>query len=128
MSDLLKHKGFSARVEFSAGDETFNGRVIGIDDNIVFSGSSVRELKKAMRDAVDAYIEKCRRKGREAGKTYSGKLLFRFPSELHAGIADAAADNGQSINEWGRVVFEAALKASNARNAKRKAARPRGKR
>lgn len=127
MSDLLKHKGFSARVEFSAGDEMFTGRVIGIDDNIVFSGTSVRELKKAMRDAVDAYIEKCRRKGRSAGKTYSGKLLFRFPSELHAGIAAAAANNGQSINEWGRVVLEAALKASNLRGAKGKSISPRGR-
>jgi len=128
MSDLLKYKGFSARVDFSADGETFNGRVLGIEDTVKFEGSSVRELKKSMKDAVEAYIEKCRRKGRDAKKTYSGKLLFRLSSELHAAIADTAASNGQSINEWGRDALESAIKAETAREAKRKAVRSRGKR
>lgn len=128
MSDVLKYKGFAARIEFSADRESFSGRVIRIEDNVTFSGSSVRELKKAMKDAVDIYVEKCRKKGRDARKTYSGKLLFRFSPELHAGIADAAAVNSQSINEYGREIFEAALRQASAKEAKRKAAGGRGKR
>ncbi|HMT06416.1 MAG TPA: type II toxin-antitoxin system HicB family antitoxin [Pyrinomonadaceae bacterium] len=109
MNELMEYKGFKAKVEFSADDEVFFGRLIGIDDIVTFEGTTVRELKKAMKDAVEFHIEICERIGQKVKKPYSGKLLFRLPSELHAKIAEVAVKNGKSINEWGREVLETAV-------------------
>ncbi len=110
MSDLMEFKGFKARVEYSADDEVFFGQLIGIEDIVTFHGKTVRELKKAMKEAVEFHIELCERTGSELKKPYSGKVLFRLPSNLHAKIAEAAAQKGKSINEWGKEIFESAVK------------------
>ncbi len=106
----MEYKEFKARVQYSPDDEVFFGRLIGIDDIVTFEGRTVRELKKAMKEAVEFHIEVCEKTGRAMKKPYSGKLLFRLPSELHARIAEAAASKGKSINEWGKEVLESAVK------------------
>ncbi len=106
----MEYKGFKARVEYSADDEVFFGRLLGIEDIVTFEGKTVRELKKDMKEAVDFHIEICQRSGKAANKLYSGKVLFRLPSELHAKIAEAAARKGKSINEWGKEILESAVK------------------
>ena len=35
--------------------------------------------------------------------------MFRIPAELHARIAEAAANKGVSIDEFGKEVFESAI-------------------
>ena len=111
MNNLLSYKGFTAKVEFSADDNLFVGRLIGIDDIVMFDAETVDGLKSAFEESVDFHIEVCEKTGRKPKKSYSGKLMFRLPSELHARIAEAAAKHGKSINEFGREVFEAATKS-----------------
>lgn len=108
MNELMEHKGFKARVQYSADDEVFFGRLIGIDDIVTFEGKTVRELQRAMKDAVEFHIEVCEKSGKALKKPFSGKVLLRLPSELHARIAEVAASNGKSINEWGKDVLETA--------------------
>lgn len=110
MSDLMEYKGFKARVEYSADDEVFFGRLLGIEDIVTFEGKTVRELKKDMKEAVDFHIEICAKQSKPAKKPYSGKVLFRLPSDLHAKIAETAARKGKSINEWGKEILESAVK------------------
>lgn len=105
----MKYKGFAARVEFAADDNVFVGRVIGIDDVVMFESESVEGLKKAFEEAVDFHLEVCEKVGKKPLKVYSGKVNFRFPSELHALIAQRAAATGKSINEYGKEVFEKTL-------------------
>ncbi len=109
MNNLMSYKGHTAKVEFSADDNVFVGRLIGIDDIVMFDAETVDGLKKAFEEAVDFHIEVCEKTGKKPKKTYSGKLMFRLPSELHARIAETAAKRGKSINEFGREVFEAAI-------------------
>ena len=42
----------------------------------------------------------CREDGVEPRKQFSGKFNVRLPPELHATIAEAAAAQGKSINQW----------------------------
>jgi len=109
MNNLMKYKGFTAKAEFSADDGVFVGRLIGIDDIVMFEAKTVDELKSAFKEAVDFHIEVCEKTGKQAKKAYNGKLLFSFPSELHAEIAAAAAKHGKSINEFAKEVFESAI-------------------
>ena len=110
MNNKLTYKGFTAKVEFSADDNVFFGRLLGMGDIIAFHGETVEELKDSMRETVEFYIKTCEKEGRQSKKSYSGKVLFRLPDKLHAEIAEAAARHGKSINEWGREVFETAVK------------------
>ncbi len=109
MNNTMSYKGFKAKVEFSPDDEVFFGRIIGIDDVVTFEGRTVKELKKAFAEAVDFHIEVCEKTGQKLKKNYSGKLMFRFDSELHARIAAAAESKGKSINEFAKEVFESAV-------------------
>ncbi len=110
MNNTLTYKGFSAKIEFSADDNVFFGRLSGIRDIVTFHGETVEELKESMRESVDFYVEVCEKEGKKQKKSYSGKLLFRLPDKLHAEIAEAATRHGKSINEWGKEVFEMAVK------------------
>lgn len=109
MNNTLNYKGFTAKVEFSADDNVFFGRLLGIDAIVTFHAETVEELKSSMKESVDFYLEVCEKKGKEPKKSYSGKLMFRLPSELHARIAETAAKRGKSINEFGKEIFEAAI-------------------
>ncbi len=106
----LEYKGFKAKVEFSADDDVFFGRLIGIRDIVTFEGQTVDQLKESFKEAVDFHIEVCEKTGEKLKKPYSGKVFLRLPSELHARIAETAEASGKSINEWGKDVLEKAVK------------------
>ena len=89
----MKYKGYSASIEYSDEDECLVGRVIGINDIVTFHGERVDE-------SIDFYLESCRESGEKPNRSYSGKLLLRLPTEVHAAIANAAESNKQSINQW----------------------------
>ena len=109
MNNILSYKGYTAQIEFSADDNIFFGRVLGIRDVVTFHADTVADLMTEMRGTIDFYLEVCEREGKQPQKNYSGKLLFRLPHELHARIAEVAARRGKSINEWGKEVFEKAV-------------------
>ncbi len=77
MNNVLNYKGFTAKVEFSADDDVFFGRLLGIDDIVTFEGKTVAELKQAFQETVDFHIEVCEKTGQKLKKNYNGKLLFR---------------------------------------------------
>jgi predicted HicB family RNase H-like nuclease len=52
------YKGYAARIEYSDEDESFIGRIAGIQDVVGFHGDSVT-LKAAFEEAVDDYLEAC---------------------------------------------------------------------
>ncbi len=106
----LEYKGFKAKVEFSADDDVFFGRLIGIRDIVTFEGQTVDQLKESFKEAVDFHIEVCEKTGEKLKKPYSGKVFLRLPSELHARIAETAEASGKSINEWGKDILEKAVK------------------
>jgi predicted HicB family RNase H-like nuclease len=112
MNNTIKYKGFTAKIEFSADDNVFFGRLLGVDDIVSFHAENVEDLNKEMKETVDFYIETCEKFGKSVKKTFNGKLLFRFSSELHAKIVESAARRGKSVNEFGREIFETAIEKS----------------
>lgn len=96
----MKHKGYSARIEYSDEDGCFVGHVAGIRDVVGFHGETVNELRTAFSEAVEDYLETCKKAGKEPQKPFSGRLMLRVPPKLHAAISKAAEVNGKSINQW----------------------------
>ncbi|MCC6329150.1 MAG: type II toxin-antitoxin system HicB family antitoxin [Acidobacteria bacterium] len=109
MNSTLKYKGFTAKIDFSADDGVFVGRVLGIDDIVIFHGKTVAELKKEFKESIEFHLEVCAKESKRIKKSFSGKVLLRLPSELHARISEVAASKGKSINEWGKEVLETAV-------------------
>ena len=58
---MLIYKGYSARVELDPEDECFVGHLAGINDVVGFHGATIPEIKAAFHEAVDDYIETCRK-------------------------------------------------------------------
>lgn len=107
--NIMTYKGYTGTFEFIPDDEEFHGRVMGIRDIIHFSGSSVEELRQALADSVDDYLELCEQAGKTPEKPYSGQFRLRLSPEIHRLLAVAAKAKGKSLNEF---VAEAAEKAA----------------
>jgi predicted HicB family RNase H-like nuclease len=100
MKDLMKYKNFTSTVHFSAEDEVFYGKVIGIDDSITFEGQSVKELKKAFKEAIDDYLLLCAQAGKDPHKSYKGSFNVRIKPEIHKKAAYKSMQLGISLNQF----------------------------
>ncbi len=77
--NTMTYRDFSAQIEYSEDDGCFVGHLAGIDDLIGFHGDSVVELRVAFEEAVDDYLETCKRLGREPQRANSDKVMERSP-------------------------------------------------
>ena len=98
--NTLNYRGYTAKIEFDPDDNILFGNIIGIRDTVGFHGESVSELKSAFHEAVDFYLESCKKAEREPNKPFSGKFVIRVDSSLHSEIAIAAVHSGKSLNKW----------------------------
>jgi predicted HicB family RNase H-like nuclease len=110
MNDILEYKGYYGSVHFSAEDEVFYGKLLGIEDLVNFEGASVRELKKAFHQAINDYLETCKEIGKEPNKTYKGSFNVRISTELHKAAAIFATINNISLNEFIKTAIDYALR------------------
>ena len=110
MNDILQYDNFYASVHFSADDEVFYGKVLGINDLISFEGASVKELKEAFKEAVQDYLETCQQIGKEPEKTYKGSFNVRVPSTLHKEASIFAAVHDMTLNEFVKLALSFTLR------------------
>jgi predicted HicB family RNase H-like nuclease len=107
--NMMTYQGYAARIEYSDEDEAFVGRIAGIRDVVGFHGESVHDLRAAFMEAVDDYLETCKKLGRAPQKPYSGKILLRVDPGIHARAAASAEAQGKSLNAWAQEVLEKAV-------------------
>lgn len=110
MNDILSYKNYFGSVHYSATDETFYGKVIGINDLVNFEGSSVKELKAAFEEAVEDYLELCKEIVKTPDKTYKGTFNVRVPSYLHKEASIFAALHNMTLNEFVKKALSITLK------------------
>ncbi len=107
--NTMTYKAYAARVEYSEEDGCFVGHIAGIRDVIGFHGDSVAELRSAFEEAVDDYLETCKKLKREPNHPYSGQFRLRLSPELHARAAMVAQTKGKSLNAWVADVIERSI-------------------
>ena len=98
--NILTYKGYQGRFEYDADADIFHGEVEHLTDVITFQGRSIDELKQALADSVEDYIEFCAEMGKTPERPYSGRFSVSIPQEVHQRIAHAAARDGISCNAW----------------------------
>ena len=96
----MTSKEYYGVVEYDPEADIFHGEVINLSDVITFQGRSIDELKQALEDSVEDYLEFCAEKGKKPEKPYSGRFNVRLEPELHQRIAMEAAAAGKSLNGW----------------------------
>lgn len=106
LSNLMEYKGYHAKIEFSAEDNTFIGRVIGINDVIAFDGENVEELSATFRDSIDDYLASCAEMGKDPDKEYKGSFNVRISPELHKKAVIKAESQNISLNQFIQLAIE----------------------
>lgn len=101
----MTYNGYTARIEYDDDDGIFVGHLAGIRDIVSFHGSTVNELRKYFREAVDHYLAVCEERGEPPQKPYSGNLMLRISPDIHAAVATASQIKGKSINQWAAEVL-----------------------
>jgi len=96
---MMRYKGYFGKVDYDDEAKIFHGEVIGLKDVITFQGKTVDELEKAFKDSIKDYLEWCKERGEKPEKTYSGKINVRMDPELHAQLAQEAAQKEISLND-----------------------------
>lgn len=70
------------------------------------------EMKEALKEAVEDYLNWCEKRGKEPRKPLPGKFLVRMTPQEHRLVALAAKAERLSLNEWARKeVLEEARQA-----------------
>lgn len=100
MKNVMKYKGYWAKIEYSDEDECFCGEIEGLEnDSISFEGETVKELKKDFKDAIDHYLSVCKANNFEPEKQCKGSLNVRLGVELHNKAKMKSIEKNISINE-----------------------------
>ena len=99
-NDVMKYKNYLGSVHYSEEDQVLYGKVEGIRALVSYEGNDITSLKRAFEEAVDDYIETCRKEGREPEVTFKGSFNIRIRPETHRIIAMKAASQGVSLNRY----------------------------
>jgi predicted HicB family RNase H-like nuclease len=97
---VLTYKDYHGTFDYDESADIFHGQVMNLTDVITFQGRSIDELKQALADSVEDYLEFCADEGKTPEKPYSGRFNVRLNPEVHQRIALEAARNGVSLNSW----------------------------
>ncbi|MBE9468060.1 MAG: type II toxin-antitoxin system HicB family antitoxin [Bacteroidetes bacterium] len=112
MMGALKYKDFVATLDFSEADNVFYGKILGVNDLILFEGSSIDELNKSFKEAVEDYLELCEEVGKDPYKSFKGSFNVRIPTNLHKKIFFRAQRTGVSLNQYIKNVLEKDIEES----------------
>jgi predicted HicB family RNase H-like nuclease len=116
MKDLLKYREFLGTVHYSAEDEVFYGKLVGVADLVTFEGSTVKELKKSFIEAVDDYIEICESIDKSPHKSYRGNFNVRVAPSTHKQAAYRSIELGLSLNQFVEQAIRDKLNDGGNRN------------
>ena len=106
MINMMRYKGYSARIDYDDDDRIFTGRLAGIRDGVGFHAETVEGLREAFHEAVDDYVETCTKIGKAPQRSFSGQMMFRVSPEVHRRAAVAAELAGKSLNQWAQEVLD----------------------
>lgn len=108
---MLQYKGFLGSVHFSAEDDVFFGKIEEIDDLISFEASTVKDLHKSFEEAVDDYLELCKKAGKEPLKPAKGSFNIRISPELHRKAIHTSKQMHLNLNQFVQQAIEQAVAA-----------------
>lgn len=111
MKNIMEYKGYWATIQYSDEDECFLGEVEGLKNaSITFEGTTVKELKKDFKDAINNHLRICKETNTDPEKQCKGSLNVRLGVELHNKAKMKSIEKNISINELIKNAVAAYLK------------------
>jgi predicted HicB family RNase H-like nuclease len=104
MTDTMTYKGYLGSVHYSDEDRVLYGKVEYIRSLISYEGTDIDTLRRAFEEAVDDYLDLCKKEGRTPEQPFSGTFNVRTGADLHRRAVLLAKARGTTLN---RVVSEA---------------------
>ncbi len=98
MSNILKYKGYTAKIEYSVKDKILYGKIEGISDLVSFESDNATEIEKEFHTAVEEYLLFCTEHNKNPEKSYTGTFNVRIAPELHKELASKAIEKDISLN------------------------------
>jgi predicted HicB family RNase H-like nuclease len=106
---VITYKGYTALLEVDAPSGQIVGHVIGIRDEIVFSGETYREAVEGFHKTVDHYLSRLAEDGKEPERPFSGRFNVRIDADTHRALVLAAEAQQISLNDVVKRAFSAYL-------------------
>lgn len=100
MNNTITYRGYTGSVEFSAENNIFYGKVLGVCASISYKGYDASELLDNFHRAIDDYYASCTAQGITPEKPYKGSFNVRIGSELHQRAALTALQQGSTLNAF----------------------------
>jgi predicted HicB family RNase H-like nuclease len=102
----LTHKGYTGTVNFSPEDKVFWGKLDGIRATVSYEGDDAESLLKSFREAVEDYLDMCKREHIEPEKPYKGIFNVRMSTDLHRELALYAQAENMNLNSAVKQAIE----------------------
>lgn len=99
-TNTLKYKDFVGSIEVSTEDKCLFGKLLYVNDLVTYEATTIANLEKEFKKAVDDYLETCKSLNRQPAKPFKGTLNVRIGNELHKEAAIYAALHCMSINQY----------------------------
>ena len=115
MNNIMKYKGYRASASYSEEDGCFIGKVLGIEDTLIFDGDTVSELKQMFHESIDDYLEMCRETGKQPDREYRGTFNVRVTPQAHGAAVRRAEEMGISLNQFVAEAIQEKLDQAPAR-------------
>ena len=97
---MMKYKNYKANIQYSDEDHVFHGRVVGVKSIISFEGKSVEELEEDFKNAIEHYLDMCKRKGKTPEKPTTVNFHLRLQPEIYQKAVEKAKSSGESLNTF----------------------------
>ena len=100
-NNIMKYKGYWAEINYSDEDRCFYGKIEELaNELILIEGDTVEELRKDFENAVDDYIDDCKKHNKEPKKQYKGNFNVRIEPNLHKEAIILAKSLAISLNQF----------------------------
>lgn len=106
MMNMMEINGYKAIIQYDPEIEMFRGEFIGINGGADFYAKDIEGLRKEGEISLKVFLEMCAEDGVNPRKEYSGKFNLRISPATHARLAERAASDGRSLNQWVADILE----------------------
>lgn len=100
MKDMMKYKGYYGSVHYDSDEPIFYGQLEFIKALILYEAKDAVGIKKAFEEAVDDYLDLCKKEKVSPEKPFKGSFNIRTGHKLHELVALAAERENMSLNKF----------------------------
>jgi len=112
MNTTKKHRGYIGSIECDIEDNTIYGKVLYINDLIVYEAETLEGLQSAFVEAVNDYLDTCIELEKDPDKPFNGSTNIRIGSQRHREVTIKAAQEGINFNQAVISAIDLYLKAT----------------